>query len=101
MHLQVHWVNAKIYMYTHACMACRESNNSAWPKRQSLFVHERTNIVCYHTVWYYCVYRDSPLKTIYKDFVHFHFQFEVDFTFNDIKVKNMCKITSILKLVVL
>ena len=39
------------------------------------------------------VYRDcyglSPLKTIYKHFVHFHFQFEVDFTFNDIKVKNM------------
>ena len=38
-------------------------------------------------------YRDcyglSPLKTIYKDFVHFHFQFEVDFTFNDIKVKNV------------
>ena len=31
----------------------------------------------------------SPLKTIYKDFVHFHFQFEVDFTFNDIKVKNV------------
>ena len=30
----------------------------------------------------------SPLKTIYKDFVHFHFQFEVDFTFNDTKVKN-------------
>ena len=41
----------------------------------------------------YCVYRDcyglSPLKTIYKDFVHLHIQFEVDFTFNDIKVKNM------------
>ena len=33
----------------------------------------------------YCVYRD--LKT--KGFVHFHFQFEVDFTFNDIKVKNV------------
>ena len=33
----------------------------------------------------------SPLKTIYKDFVHFHFQFEVDFTFNDIKVKNVLK----------
>ena len=31
----------------------------------------------------------SPLNTIYTDFVHFHFQFEVDFTFNDIKVKNM------------
>ena len=31
----------------------------------------------------------SPLKTIYKHFVHFHFQFELDFTFNDIKVKNM------------
>ena len=34
-----------------------------------------------------CVYRDcyglSPLKTIYKDFVYFHFQFEVNFTFND------------------
>ena len=58
----------------------------------------------YHTVRY-CVYRDcyglSPLKTIYKDFVHFHFQFKVDFTFNDIKVKNGLKITSTLKLVVL
>ena len=31
----------------------------------------------------------SPLKTIYKHFVHFHFQFQVDFTFNDIKVKNV------------
>ena len=31
----------------------------------------------------------SPLKTIYIDFVHFHFQLEVDFTFNDIKVKNV------------
>ena len=30
-----------------------------------------------------------PIETIYKDFVHFHFQFEVDFTFNDIKVKNV------------
>ena len=34
------------------------------------------------------LYRDcyglSPLKTIYKHFVHFHFQFEVDFTFSDI-----------------
>ena len=53
----------------------------------------------------YCVYRDcyglSPLKTIYKDLVQFHFQFEVDFTFNDIKVKNVLKITSIQKLVVL
>ena len=33
---------------------------------------------------FYCVYRDcyglSPLKTVYKDFVYFHFQFEVDFT---------------------
>ena len=47
----------------------------------------------YHTVRYYCVYRDCyglfPLKTIYKHFVHFHSQFEVDFTFNDIKVKNV------------
>ena len=34
-------------------------------------------------------------------FVHFHFQFEVDFTFNDIKVKNVRKITSIQELVVL
>ena len=35
-------------------------------------------------------YRDCyGLKTIYKNFVHFHFQFEVDFTFNDIKVKNV------------
>ena len=45
-------------------------------------------------------YRDcyglSPLKTIYKDFVHFHFQFEVDF--NDIKVKNVLQITIIQKL---
>ena len=31
----------------------------------------------------------SLLKTIYKDFVRFHFQFEVEFTFNDIKVKNV------------
>ena len=30
-----------------------------------------------------------PLKTIYKDSLHFHFQFEVNFTFNDIKVKNV------------
>ena len=52
----------------------------------------------YHTV--YC-YGLSPLKTIYKDFVHFHFQFEVDFTFNDIKVKNVGKITSIQKSIVL
>ena len=35
------------------------------------------------------VYGLSPLKTIYKDFVHFHFQFKVDFTFNDIKVENV------------
>ena len=56
----------------------------------------------YHTVWYFrdC-YGLSPLKTIYKDFVHFHFQFEVDFTFNDIKVKNVWKITSIQKIVML
>ena len=40
----------------------------------------------------------SPLKTIYKDI---HFQFEVDFTFNDIKVKKVRKITSIQKMVVL
>ena len=42
---------------------------------------------------FYSVYRDCyglfPLKTIYKHFVHFNFQFEVDFTFNDIKVNNM------------
>ena len=31
----------------------------------------------------------SPLKTIYKDILHFHFQFEVDSTFNGIKVKNV------------
>ena len=40
-----------------------------------------------------CAYRDcyglSPLKTIYKDFVHFQYQFKVDSTFNDIKVKNV------------
>ena len=40
-----------------------------------------------------CVYRDcyglSPLKTIYTNIVHFHFQFEVDFTFNDIRVESM------------
>ena len=50
-----------------------------------------------HTYMYvylfHCVYRDcyglSPLKTIYKHFVHFHIQFEVDFTFNAIKVKNV------------
>ena len=49
-----------------------------------------TAISLYHTVGVYgdC-YDLSPLKTIYKDFVHFHFQFEVDFTFNNIKVKNM------------
>ena len=41
------------------------------------------------TVYYRDCYGLSPLKTIYKDFVHFHFQFEVDFTFNDIKVKNV------------
>ena len=29
-----------------------------------------------------------PLKTIYKD-ASFHFQFEVDFTFNDTKVKKV------------
>ena len=38
------------------------------------------------------LYRDcyglSPLK-IYKDILHFRFQFEVDFTFSDIKVKNV------------
>ena len=34
-----------------------------------------------------------------KHFVQFHFQFEVDFTFNDNKVKNVWKITSIQKLV--
>ena len=55
-------------------------------------LHSQFLFTC-HTVWYYCVYRDcyglSPLKTIYKDFVQFHFQFEVDFTFNDIKVKNV------------
>ena len=28
---------------------------------------------------------------IYKDFVHFHLQFQVDFTFIDIKVKNVWK----------
>ena len=28
---------------------------------------------------------------MYKDFGHFHFQFEVDFTFNDIKVKEYLK----------
>ena len=42
----------------------------------------------YHTV---CVYRgllwSIPIEN--QDFVHFHFQFEVNFTFNDIKVKNM------------
>ena len=26
---------------------------------------------------------------MYKDFVHFHFQFKADFSFNDIKVKNV------------
>ena len=34
-----------------------------------------------------------------KHFVHFHFQFEVDFTLNDIKVKNVCEITMKQKLV--
>ena len=56
----------------------------------------------YIVVSIHLVYRDcyglSPLKTIYK---HFHFQFEVDYTFNDVKVKNALKITSIQKLVVL
>ena len=31
----------------------------------------------------------STLKTIYKDIVHFHLQFKVDFAFNDLKVKNV------------
>ena len=57
------------------------------------FYSPMKGICIYHTVQWYCVYRDyyglSPLKTMYKDFVHFHFQFEVDFTFNDIKVKNV------------
>ena len=35
------------------------------------------------------------------DIVHFHFQYEVEFSFNDIKVNNVWKITSIQKLVVL
>ena len=34
----------------------------------------------------------STVSTLYigiaKDILHFHFQFEVDFTFNDIEVKN-------------
>ena len=38
------------------------------------------------------VYRDCyglfPLKTIYKDILHFHFQYEVDFTFNNIRVES-------------
>ena len=40
-------------------------------------------------VYYRDCYGLSLLKAIYKDFVHFHFQFKVDFTFNDVKVKNV------------
>ena len=47
-----------------------------------------TNTCINHTV-YIGIAMVSSLKTIYKDFVYFHFQFEVDFTFNDIKMKNM------------
>ena len=56
----------------------------------SMFISHSTVAIPIYTG---CVYRDcyglSPLKTIYKDILHFHFQFEVDFTFNDIKVKNV------------
>ena len=52
------------------------------------------NFIKLHSTVVLC-YRDcyglSPLKTVCKDFVHFHFQFKVDFTFNDIKVKNVRK----------
>ena len=40
-------------------------------------------------VYYRDCYGLSPLKTTYKDIVHFHFQFQVDFTFNDIRVESM------------
>ena len=43
----------------------------------------------------------NQTEEIYKAILHFHFQFEVDFAFNDIKVKNVLKVTSILNLVVL
>ena len=34
----------------------------------------------------------------HKDIVHFHFQFEVEFSFNHIKVKNVWKMTGIEKI---
>ena len=41
----------------------------------------------------------NQTEEIYKAILYF--QFEVDFAFNDIKVKNVLKVTSILNLVVL
>ena len=49
-----------------------------------------SSVIPSHSMVVLCIcYGLSPLKTIYKDFVHFHFQFEVDFTVNDNKVKNV------------
>ena len=44
---------------------------------------------CYITQYGSTVYIGIAMVYSHKHFVHFHSQFEVDFTFNDIKVKNM------------
>ena len=51
----------------------------------------RTNISFHITQYGSTVYIGIAMvyPTIYKDIFHFHFKFEVDFTFNDIKVKNV------------